>query len=60
MTTHTDTAKLNKYQPGRYPAIPGNDQNFIAAELVNISGALNKMVDVLKLMEARMNTNGLT
>lgn len=60
MAVHTDTKALLTYRQNRYPTIPGYDSNYIIAELTSISNTLNKLVDVVKLLEARMNTNGLT
>lgn len=60
MATHTDTKGLLKYAPNRYPQIPGTEAAFINSELRRIADALSKAVDVMQLLEARMNTNGLT
>lgn len=60
MTVHTDTNRLQKYIEGSYPTIDGREPQFIINELSRISKTLNTIVDVMKLFEARMNTNGLT
>jgi hypothetical protein len=60
MATHTDTAKLLPYNPRTYPNIPGGETQYLNAELSKLSDAINKLVAVTKLLEARMNTNGLT
>jgi hypothetical protein len=60
MATHTDTKGLQKYQANSYPNIPGGEARYFTNELRNIANALNQIVDVMKLLEARMNTNGLT
>lgn len=60
MATHTDTKPLLTYKPNTFPNIPGGESNYITSELTRISNAINKIVDVMKLLEARMNTNGLT
>lgn len=60
MADHTDTAKLLKYQPNRYPNLPGGEALYLTTELTRISNTLNKAVDVIKMLEARLNANGLT
>lgn len=60
MATHTDTAGLKPYQANSYPNIEGGEARFITKELQRISAAINQLVAVAKLLEARMNTNGLT
>jgi CII-binding regulator of phage lambda lysogenization HflD len=60
MATHTDTNGLLKYNPKNPPNIPGGDVNYLNRELQTLSNTISKMVDVLKLIEARLNNNGLT
>lgn len=60
MATHTDTAKLLPYNPKGYPNIAGGESTYLVNELAKVSNAVNKLVAVVKLLEARMNTNGLT
>jgi len=60
MATHTDTNNLVQYTPASYPSIEGGEQRFITNELNKIAAAVANIVAVCKLMEARMNTNGLT
>lgn len=60
MATHTDTNALITYKANAYPNIPGGEAQYFTKELARISNAINKLVDVAKLLEARMNTNGLT
>lgn len=60
MATHTDTAKLLPYNPQGYPNIAGGESTYLVNELAKVSNAVNKLVAVVKLLEARMNTNGLT
>lgn len=59
MATHTDSNKLQGYQPGNSPSL-GNQQLYISNELAKISQAIGNIIVVMKLFEARMNTNGLT
>lgn len=59
MAIHNDTSKLTSYQPGTYPQL-GNEQRFIANELAKISLSISNIIAVMKLMETRMNNNGLT
>jgi hypothetical protein len=60
MAVHTDTKDLMTYKSNQYPNIPGGEANYITKELQRISNTLNKLVAVVKLLEDRMNTNGLT
>lgn len=60
MAVHTDTKGLLTYNPNRYPSIPGGDAIFISGELTRLSNVINKLVEVTKLLEKRMNDNGLT
>jgi len=60
MATHTDTSKLIPYQNGSTPNIDGGMQRFINSELNKISNSIVAIVAAMKLLEARMNTNGLT
>lgn len=59
MATHTDTNKLTSYQPGNAPAL-GDDKRYLANELKNIGQVVSNIIVVMKLLEARMNANGLT
>lgn len=59
MATHTDSNKLQNYQPGNTPAL-GDQQRYISNELAKISQAIGNILVVMKLYETRMNTNGLT
>lgn len=59
MATHTDTSKLATYQAGTFPSL-GDEKRFIVAELSKISICISNIISVMKLMEDRMNTNGLT
>lgn len=59
MATHNDTSKLSRYQPNSYPQL-GDEQRYIAAELGKISISIANIIAVMKLMEVRMNNNGLT
>jgi hypothetical protein len=56
----TETTKLVTYVPKQYPNIPGGEADFLVSELQRISNSLKKAVEVMKLMEQRMNDNGLT
>jgi hypothetical protein len=60
MTVHTDTAKLLTYTPKSYPTIEGSEERYITTELANIQNAIGKLVQVVKLLEDRMNSNGLS
>lgn len=60
MTTHTDTKNLRIYTSGSYPNIEGGAQKFVATELSKIQASINAIITVMRLLEARMNTNGLT
>jgi hypothetical protein len=60
MAVHTDTSKLLPYNSSGYPTIPGGEALYLTNELRKISSSLNKAVEIIKLLEARMNTNGLT
>jgi hypothetical protein len=60
MAVHTDTKALQAYNPGPYPTIPGGDAKYLNDQLSSISKSLTTLVAVVKLLEARMNTNGLT
>lgn len=60
MATHTDTTNLRPYSASSYPNIEGGEQRFFTQELQRISAATAQIVAVMKLLEARMNTNGLT
>ena len=60
MATHTDTKGLLTYTPNRYPTIPGGEADNLSKELRSLSNAINKLVEVARLLEARMNANGLT
>jgi hypothetical protein len=60
MAIHEDTKKLVTYVPRSYPIIEGGERDYLVAELQRVSNSLKKMVEVVKLLEDRMNTNGLT
>jgi hypothetical protein len=60
MTVRTDTAKLLTYTPKSYPTLDGAEERFITDELSKVQNAIGKLVQVVKLLEDRMNTNGLT
>lgn len=60
MAIHDETKKLVTYVPRQYPNIPGGEAIFLVSELQRISNSLKKMVEVVKLLEERMNDNGLT
>lgn len=60
MAVHTDTKGLLTYQPKSYPNIPGGEANYLSGELGKLSNAINKLVDVMRIIETRLNTNGLT
>lgn len=59
MATHTDTKKLVEYLAGNYPTL-GNPERFISNELGKIAKSLNSITTMLRLMETRMNDNGLS
>lgn len=59
MTTHTDTKNLVEYRASNYPTL-GNPERFIANELDKIAKSINSITTMLRLMETRMNTNGLS
>jgi hypothetical protein len=56
----TETDELVTYVPRQYPNIPGGEADYLTSELRRISNAVKKMVEVTKLLEQRMNDNGLT
>lgn len=60
MATHTDTTKLVAYNANSYPNLPGGEQRFITKELQSLQKAIAQIIEVMKLLEARMNSNGLT
>lgn len=60
MTVRTDTVKLLTYTPKGYPTLDGSEARYITNELASIQNAIGKLVQVVKLLEDRMNTNGLT
>ncbi|MFI4971098.1 MAG: hypothetical protein ACHP7H_00345 [Hyphomicrobiales bacterium] len=60
MATHTDTTKLVQYSANSYPNIPGGEQRFITKELLSIQKSISQIIEVMKMLEARMNSNGLT
>ena len=60
MTVHTDTSKLVAYTAKNYPNIPGGEQRFFSDELKKIQNSITSIITTMKLLEARMNTNGLT
>lgn len=60
MATHTDTSALKPYNAANFPSIEGGESKFITNELKKIENAIVAIIAACKLMEARMNTNGLT
>jgi hypothetical protein len=60
MAVHDDTNALLMYTPNRYPSIPGSEAAYFTGELKKVSNALAAAVAVIKLLEKRMNDNGLT
>jgi hypothetical protein len=58
MATHNDTAKLLTYTDGNFPNL-GNSERFISNELREISKSIQSIINVMKLLEARMNNDGL-
>lgn len=60
MTTHTDTDKLKAYNAQSYPSLDGGVPVFITKELQKLQTSIATLIAVMKLMETRMNTNGLT
>lgn len=60
MAIHDDTKKLVTYVPKTYPNIPGGESDYLTSELQRISNSLKKAVEVMRLLEKRMNDNGLT
>lgn len=59
MASHNDTQRLTTYTPSNLPSI-GTLNLYVANELSNVSKSLTKIIEVMKLLEARMNTNGLS
>ncbi|MGY3589373.1 hypothetical protein [Bradyrhizobium sp. USDA 4350] len=59
MATHTDTNGLISYTPNTFPTL-GNPDRFITSEFEKIRKSISSIISVMKLLEARMNTNGLT
>jgi hypothetical protein len=60
MTVRTDTKNLLTYTPKSFPQLDAGIDRFITNELSNIQNSIGKIVQVMKMMEDRMNTNGLT
>jgi hypothetical protein len=58
MAIHNDTSKLVAYNAGNYPNM-GNDERFISNELRIIQNSIQSIINVMKLLEARMNSAGL-
>lgn len=58
MATHNDTSKLVAYNAGSFPNL-GNSERFISNELRAIQNAIDTIIQVMKSLEARMNTSGL-
>jgi len=56
---HQDTKNLVPYQNASTPNIEGGMQVFINKELNKISNSIIDIVAVMRLLEARMNTNNL-
>jgi hypothetical protein len=59
MAIRKDTQVLTDYLPNTLPSL-GNPERYLAAELANISKSIRKINEVLKRIEDRMNTNGLS
>lgn len=59
MATINDTKKLAAYNAGSYPSL-GNPERFLTAELAKIQLSIGNIIAVMKLMEARMNSDGLS
>lgn len=60
MTVHKDADKLLVYTPKSYPTIDGGEQRFITSELTKLKNSIAQLVAVVRALEARMNTNGLS
>jgi hypothetical protein len=58
MATHNDTSKLAPYDAGNFPNM-GNAERFISNELRKIQNSIQSIINVMKVMEARMNSDGL-
>jgi hypothetical protein len=58
MATHTDTSRLVSYNAGDFPNL-GNSERFISNELRSIQKSIQSIINVMKLLEARMNSAGL-
>jgi hypothetical protein len=60
MTVHTEAQKLLVYTPKSYPSIDGGEQRFITSELTKLQNSIAQLVTVVRALEERMNTNGLS
>lgn len=60
MAIHSDTKKLTPYTPKTSPSISGGEKAFITDELAKIAKTLTSMIEAMKLLEDRMNNNGLS
>ncbi|WP_316235070.1 MULTISPECIES: hypothetical protein [unclassified Bradyrhizobium] len=58
MATHDDTSKLQPYNAQNFPNL-GNAERFISNELRNIANSIQSIINVMKLLEKRMNDDGL-
>lgn len=59
MAIKQDTKNLTDYVPGALPTL-GNPERFLSAELAKVSKSVRKLIEVMQLLEARMNSNGLS
>lgn len=59
MTVHKDTDGLLTYQQNRYPTLPGGEAKYLTDELAKVAKAINKAVEVMKLIEKRLNDAGV-
>lgn len=59
MATINNTNKLVAYTPNTYPSL-GNPERFITNELAKIQLSIGNIIAVMKLMEQRMNSDGLS
>lgn len=58
MATINNTQKLTSYTPSTYPSL-GNSDRFLANELDKIQTSIGSIISVMKMLEARMNNDGL-
>jgi hypothetical protein len=59
VANHNDVNKATPYNAQNFPNL-GNNERFIAKELASIDASIRSLIAVMKLLEARMNTNGLS